>query len=116
MNIEDLHNYCQSLPWAEETFPFDEVTMVMKVGGKMFALIPLDATETSIALKCDPNMAIALREKYRCVQPAFHMNKTHWNTITMSSEITSGQIKEWINHSYDLVFSGLPKKVKETLK
>lgn len=116
MNIEDLRNYCLSLKNTEETFPFDSVTLVMKIGGKMFAIIPLDVTETSIALKCNPNLAIELREKYNCVQPGFHLNKNHWNTVYISSEITSDQICEWINHSYDLVKASLPKKIRETLE
>ena len=109
MNIEDLREYCISLPEVEECFPFDEVTLVMKIGGKMFALIPLDEVETFISVKCNPELAIELRETYSCVEPAFHMNKTHWNTIFISQEITEKQIKEWIKHSYDLVKAKLPK-------
>ena len=85
MNIEDLREYCISLPEVEECFPFDEVTLVMKTGGKMFALIPLDEVETCISVKCNPELAIELRETYSCVEPAFHMNKTHWNTISVNN-------------------------------
>lgn len=116
MNIEELRNYCLSLQGAEETFPFDDVTMVMKVGGKLFAIIPLDEINTCISLKCDPEKAIELREKYNCVQPGYHLNKNHWNTVYISSEITSEQILEWINHSYNLIVASLPKKVRETLE
>ncbi|VBB45880.1 conserved hypothetical protein [uncultured Paludibacter sp.] len=116
MNIEDLREYCLSLKGAEETFPFDDVTLVMKVGGKMFALIPLDEVNASISLKCDPDLAIELRERYNCVQPGYHFNKNHWNTVYISSEITSSQIQEWINLSYNLVKISLPKRLKEKLE
>ena len=110
MNLEDLREYCISLPDVEECFPFDDVTLVMKTGGKMFALIPLDEPETCISVKCDPDLAVELREKYSCVQPAFHMNKTYWNTIFISPEITRKQSKEWIKHSHELIRKKLPKK------
>ncbi len=116
MNIEELRNYCLSLQGTEETFPFDDVTMVMKVGGKLFAIIPLDEINTCISLKCDPEKAIELREKYNCVQPGYHLNKNHWNTVYISSEITSEQVLEWINHSYSLIVASLPKKMRETLE
>lgn len=116
MNIEELREYCLSLAGTEESFPFDEVTLVMKVGGKIFGIIPLDEPHTSIALKCNPELAIELREKYNCVQPGYHLNKNHWNTVYITSEITSVQIKEWINHSYELVKAGLPKRVRDVLE
>ena len=116
MNVEDLREYCLSLPAVEESFPFDDETLVMKIGGKIFAFIPLEASDACINLKCDPELAIELREKFNCVHPGFHMNKTHWNTIFISSEITENQMKEWIIHSYDLVKNKLPKKIQEQLK
>lgn len=112
MNIEDLRAYCLSLPNVEECFPFDDETLVMKIGGKMFAYIPLEKTEACINLKCDPELAIELREMYTCVQPGYHMNKKHWNTVYVSTEISENQIKEWITHSYELVKSKLPKNTK----
>lgn len=112
MNVEDLRDYCLSLKGVEESFPFDETSLVMKVGGKMFALIPLETEKTTISLKCDPDLAIELREKYESVQPAYHFNKKHWNSVFITSEITSKQIKEWINHSYMLVFNSLPKRIQ----
>ena len=110
MNIEDLREYCISLPHVEESFPFDDETLVMKIGGKMFAYIPLEKTDACINLKCDPELAIELREKYNSVQPGFHMNKTHWNTVFVTTEISENQIKKWIKHSYDLVKAKLPKR------
>ena len=114
MNIEDLYNYCLSVPGAEATTPFDEVTIVMKVCGKMFALIPTDEEQLCIALKCDPEKAVHLREKYSCVVGAFHMNKTHWNTIYLTGEMPQEELKQWIQHSVDEVIKKLPKiKQKE---
>lgn len=80
MNCEEAYAYLTTLPHAEATFPFDDVSLVMKVGGKMFALLPLDAPD-GITLKCDPERAIELRERYASVKPAWHFNKKHWNTV-----------------------------------
>ncbi len=113
MNHEELRNYCISKPFVTEGFPFDEVSLVMKVGGKMFALIPLDK-EPSIALKCDPALAIELREQFPAVTPAYHFNKKHWNDV--NGAVNDKLLKEWIDHSYDLVYKSLSKVVKESLK
>lgn len=110
MNIEDIFYYCLSIKGAEATTPFDEVTVVMKVMGKMFALIPTDSERLCISLKCDPDEAILLREKYSCVEPAFHMNKTYWNTIYITNEMPAEEVKKWIRHSVDEVIKKLPKK------
>ena len=107
MNVEDLYNFCLSIPGTEVTTPFDEVTLVMKVCGKMFALIPLDSDRLSIALKCEPEKAVQLREEYTCVEPAFHMNKTYWNTIYVTGEMSDKKIKKWIQHSVDEVIKKL---------
>ncbi len=116
MNIEELHEYCLSLKAVTEHFPFDEVTLVFKVKDKMFALIPLDNPQPQIALKCDPDRAIELREKYENIVPAWHFNKKHWNTVIISPEISTELLKELIQHSYKLVVSGLPRKMQEELK
>lgn len=113
MNIEELHEYCASIKGAESAFPFDEVSLVMKVCNKMFALIPLDAAEVQIALKCDPEKAIELREKYSCVTPAFHFNKKYWNTIYPNREMKAEEVKQWIIHSVEEVIKKLPKKVRD---
>ncbi len=115
MNIEELHSYCLSLKGAEETFPFDDTTLVMKVGGKMFALIPLDTVETSISLKCDPEKALQLRDEFPCVRPGYHLSKKHWNTVYMDSAISEELLKQWIVDSYELVIAGLPKKQRAEL-
>ena len=116
MNIEEFRNYCLSKKGTEETFPFGEDTLVFKVAGKMFALTGIDETEFSVNLKCDPDLAIELREQYPSVQPGYHMNKKHWNTVSVDGSVNDRLLKEWIDHSYDLVVLSLPKKVREELE
>jgi predicted DNA-binding protein (MmcQ/YjbR family) len=115
MDIISAREYCISLPHVEETFPFDESTLVLKVGGKMFALIALDA-DPCIALKCDPELAVSLRERFPAVLPGHHLSKKHWNTILLNDTIPDKTIEEWILHSYGLVISGLPKKIRESMQ
>ena len=103
MNIETLREYCLSKPGAEETLPFGPDTLVYKVGGKMFLLTGLDSEDLRFNVKCDPDKAIELREVFTCVQPGFHMNKKHWNTIVADGSVPDKQLKEWIDHSYELV-------------
>lgn len=116
MNIEDLREYCLIKKYVEESFPFDEKTLVFKVAGKMFALCGLERVPLSVNLKCDPDKSIELREEYADIQPGYHMNKNHWNTITLEGDVKDSLIKELIDHSYDLVVSKLPKKVKEEMQ
>jgi predicted DNA-binding protein (MmcQ/YjbR family) len=108
MNIETIREYCLSLPETTESFPFDEVTLVFKVANKIFALANLDG-ELTINLKCNPEKAIEIREKYSCVTPGYHMSKAHWNTVTIDGSISDKLILEWIEHSYFLVVSKLNK-------
>ncbi|HPX07131.1 MAG TPA: MmcQ/YjbR family DNA-binding protein [Tenuifilaceae bacterium] len=108
MNIEELREYCISKKGVTEGFPFDEVTLVLKVGGKMFALTNLDG-EPSVNLKCDPELAVELRERYTSVTPGYHMNKQLWNTVMLDGTIPDPLIKEWIDLSYKLVLESLPK-------
>ncbi len=114
MNIESFRNYCLSKSGSSEDFPFDENVLVFKVCGKIFALVDVDLFE-SINLKCDPEMAIALREKYNAVQPGYHMSKKHWNTIQMDGSLNDDEIQHWINHSYELVLAKLPKKLRDEI-
>lgn len=102
MNIESLREYCIRKPESEECFPFGEDTLVFKRRGRIFALINLEG-DLGINLKCDPSLALELREKYPCVTPGYHMNKKHWNTITIDGSIPDPEIFSWIDHSYDLV-------------
>ncbi|MEN8139032.1 MAG: MmcQ/YjbR family DNA-binding protein [Bacteroidota bacterium] len=115
MNIEEVREYCTSKKGCEETFPFDEETLVFKVMGKMFALMPLEKNST-INLKCDPDRSIELREKYDSITPGYHMSKKHWNTINYSDNFPRKLLTELIDHSYELVVSSLTKKLKEELK
>ncbi len=116
MNIEAFRDYCLAKKGVTEAFPFDESTLVFKVMGKMFALTGLDRIPFSVNLKCDPERAIELREYHPEIAPGYHMSKTHWNTINFSGSLTADMIYELIDHSYDLVVSGLPKKAKQELE
>ena len=112
MHIEELRDFCLSLKGVSESFPFDDVSLVFKVLNKMFALIPIDEPELSIALKCDPEKAIELREKYSCVKPAYHFHKKYWNTIYLNRQMNDETVKFWIRHSVDEVLKKLPKLVQ----
>ncbi|HEX9253346.1 MAG TPA: MmcQ/YjbR family DNA-binding protein [Ignavibacteriaceae bacterium] len=116
MNIETIIEYCLSKKGAIEDFPFDEETLVFKVGGKMFALIPLEKIPLQINLKCDPEKAIELREQYEDVQPGWHMSKKYWNTVILDGNIRWAELKDWIDHSYDEVVKGLKKSERDKIK
>ena len=109
MNIEEIRTYCLSLNFVTEEFPFDDVSLVFKVAGKMFALLPLDTVEKSISLKCNPEKAVELRSQYDFVTPGYHFNKKHWNTVYITPELSTGLLKEWILHSYNEVVNKFPK-------
>ena len=110
MNIELLQQYCLSKPGVKETLPFGPDTLVYKVGGKIFLLCSLDSEVLQFNVKCDPDLAIELREEYPSVLPGYHMNKKHWNTIIADGSVPVKKLKEWIDHSYELVLGSLPKK------
>lgn len=110
MDIEQLQSYCLSKENVEETFPFGPDTLVYKVNGKVFLLCSLDAEQLQFNVKCDPEKALELREQYPCVLPGYHMNKKHWNTIKPDYTVTSKLLKEWIDHSYELVAGKKGKK------
>lgn len=116
MNVEELRLFCLSVPGTEECLPFDEVTLVYKVMGKMYALLPLDADECSISVKCDPDKAIELREHYQAVQEAWHFNKKYWNTLYPNRDMDDSEIKRWILHSVDEVIRKLPKIHQEAYR
>ena len=115
MNIEDLREYCLSFKGVSESMPFGEDTLVFKVMDKMFALTNLKG-DLSINLKCDPEKAIEIREKFPSVQPGYHMNKKHWNTVEFETGLADRFLCELVDHSYELVVQGLPKKVREELE
>lgn len=114
MNIEEFREYCLAKPGTTEELPFGESTLVFKVAGKIFALTDIDHFG-SINLKCDPAKAVLLRDLYEEVQPGYHMNKQHWNTITLSGRITSDQLKSWVDDSYRLVVEKLPRVQRQLL-
>jgi len=113
MNIESLRDYCLSKKYVTESFPFDETTLVFKVFDKMFVLVNLDG-ELRINLKCDPEKALDLRERYPAVIPGYHMNKQLWNTVILDGSVNDKLIKQWIDHSYNEVVKKLPgvKRIK----
>ena len=116
MDIEQLREYCLLKPGVEETLPFGPDTLVYKVIGKVFLLTGLDKEELRFNVKCHPDKAIELREQFSCVLPGYHMNKKHWNTIVVDGSVSTKQLKEWIDDSYELVVESLPKKIREELK
>ena len=113
MDIEKFRKYCKSKPGCEEHFPFDDVTLVFKVCNKMFALLPLDEVEDkSVTLKGDPEENIFLREEYEGIYPGYHMNKLHWNTVLLESDVDDETIIKMVDLSYNLVLAKVPKKVR----
>ncbi|NDI97875.1 MmcQ/YjbR family DNA-binding protein [Flavobacterium sp. LaA7.5] len=115
MNIQNFYDYCLAKKGVIEHFPFDEDTLVFKVGGKMFALSSLsqwEKNEPSINLKCDPERAMELRAEYEGITPGYHMSKVHWNTVSVNSDVPLSLLKGLIDHSYELVFKSLTKKIQ----
>ena len=115
MNIEELRDYCISMKGVEETLPFGPKTLVFKVMGKAFLLTGLDSKPMQFNVKCDPEKAIELRDRYSCVLPGYHMNKKHWNTVIVDGSVNTKQLYDWINDSYTLVVSGLTKVQQKKL-
>ncbi|MDQ1088957.1 MULTISPECIES: MmcQ/YjbR family DNA-binding protein [unclassified Siphonobacter] len=115
MNLELFREHCLRMQGVTEETPFGPDTLVYKVMGKVFALTPLDTESFSCNLKCDPERALELREQYDWIQPGYHMNKKHWNTVTSPVGSSDTLIKELTNHSYDLVKSSLPRKLQAEL-
>ncbi|MEY3844033.1 MAG: hypothetical protein RL293_455 [Bacteroidota bacterium] len=111
MFLDDVRNHCLKKTGVTEGFPFDKNTLVFKVFGKMFALMDVDVFD-SLNLKCDPEKAIELRETYQGVQPGYHMNKKHWNSVLLNEDVSDKLLLELIDHSYELVYASLPKKVR----
>ncbi len=109
-NIESFREYCLTKKVVTESFPFDEVTLVFKVAGKMFVLISLDSPEFNVSLKCDPERALELRESYPNIIPGFHLNKKHWNTVKIDGSFDKELLQELVDHSYNLVVKSLTKK------
>ncbi len=116
MTLDAARTHCLTLSGASEYQPFGPDNLVFRVGSgerhKMFALLSLGAVPPRINLKCDPERAVELRERYASVVPGWHMNKTHWNTVVLGGQAPSDEIREWMEHSHALVLASLPKKVQ----
>lgn len=113
MDLEDVREYCLTKSNVTEGTPFGEDTLVFKVGGKVFALASLDDVPPRVSLKCDPDLALELRDHYEEVRPGYHLNKKHWNTIELSGRIPTAELRQMIDYSYDLVVAHLPKLRKK---
>jgi predicted DNA-binding protein (MmcQ/YjbR family) len=115
MNPTELRDHCLSFTGAEETFPFGSNTSVFKVAGKMFALSQLGAESLRISLKCEPELAEALRGSHAAVLPGYHLNKRHWNTVQLDGSVPDAMLREMIEDSYDLVVAQLARATREAL-
>src|SRR6476619_7462741 len=115
MNAEQLRTYCLTKKGVEEDQPFGPNTLIFKIGGKMFLLLALDAVPLQFNAKCDPDTALELRDRYSCVLPGYHMNKKHWNTVEVDGSVSDKLLLQWVDDSYNLVYDGLPKKIKAEL-
>ena len=114
MDILELRTYCLSFPESEETTPFDETTLVYKVAGKMFAMTDMIHAD-HVALKCDPSLALDLREKYPDIDAAYHMNKRHWNSVRLDGDLPAAFIRMMVRDSYLLVIGGMPRQPRARL-
>ena len=115
MNIEEIRDYCMAKAGVTDGLPFGDDTLVFKLENKIFALVSMDSIELSINLKCDPELAIDLRSRYSGVLPGYHMNKKHWNTIIINEINNNKLVKQWIDHSYDLILKSLPKITQQKI-
>ncbi|MEZ3443314.1 MmcQ/YjbR family DNA-binding protein [uncultured Alistipes sp.] len=116
MDILEFRDYCLSLPMSEECTPFDETTLVYKIGGKMYAYAGME-NFTRFAVKCDPDRAVELRERYREITPAWHSSKRHWNDVYVTGDLPEAFLREQIRHSYLLVLQRnvVPKSLREEI-
>jgi predicted DNA-binding protein (MmcQ/YjbR family) len=111
----DLREWCLRQPGAFEDFPFGATPSVFKVAGKMFALSRLGRTPLEVSVKCEPDLAVALRDTHPAIRPGYHLNKRHWNTIALDGSLPDQLVRDLIEDSYDLVVSALPKRVRDEL-
>jgi predicted DNA-binding protein (MmcQ/YjbR family) len=116
MTRDDVLEHCTGLPGSVEDYPFGDGVAVFKVGGRMFALVPLEGSPGSVNLKCDPALAEELRARYAAVRPGYHQNKRHWNTVELDGSIDDDELREMIDHSYDLVVGQLPRAERARLQ
>jgi len=115
MDLESFREYCLGKSGVTESTPFGEDTLVFKVGGKMFALAALDEIPATANLKCDPDLALELRDRFEQVRPGYHMNKKHWNTVEIDSGLPETELRKMIDHSYELIVESLAKTTRAKL-
>ncbi|GGR25969.1 MmcQ/YjbR family DNA-binding protein [Deinococcus ruber] len=113
--VAEVRQRCQSLPGSQETFPFDAHTLVMKVGGKMYALLALNSDPLSLSLKCDPERAEALRAAFEQITPGYHLSKRHWNTLRLDGTLPAELVTELLVHSHALVVASLTRAQRAAL-
>ena len=116
MHVEAFREYCLAKPGATEDMPFGEGHLVFKIADKMFALLTLEEVPPAANLKCDPDRALELRDRYEQVRPGYHMNKKHWNTVEIASGIPEAELRKMIDHSYELVVQRLSKALRAKIK
>jgi predicted DNA-binding protein (MmcQ/YjbR family) len=115
MTRDDVLDLCAGLPGAVEDYPFGDGVAVFKVGGRMFALVALEGSPGSVNLKCDPMLALELRARHAAVHPGYHQDKRHWNTVDLDGSIDDEELREMIDHSYELVVDRLPRAARARL-
>lgn len=116
MDLDALRKHCLGKPAVTESHPFGPGALVMKVAGKIFAIIGEHDDPLTVSLKCEPEIADVLRARHEAVRPGYHLNKRHWNTVTLDGTVRHGQVRDWIDDSYDLVVDGLPRAVREEIR
>jgi predicted DNA-binding protein (MmcQ/YjbR family) len=116
VDATELRSWCLRQPGAIEDFPFGPEFSVFKVSGKMFALSALDRTPLEVSVKCEPELAVGLRDAHPAIRPGYHLNKRHWNTITIDGSLADQLVRDLVEDSYDLVVSALPKRTREQLE
>ncbi|HEY5111470.1 MAG TPA: MmcQ/YjbR family DNA-binding protein [Acidimicrobiales bacterium] len=115
MKVDKVASFLLSFPETSEEQPFGPHVDVYKVAGKMFAILSPDQTPPALSLKCEPILALELREEFEAITPGYHLNKTHWNTVILNGSVPDGEIKAMISHSYEQVVTGMPKSVRQRL-
>jgi predicted DNA-binding protein (MmcQ/YjbR family) len=116
VTADELQSWCLGRRGASEEFPFGEQPSVFKIAGKMFAISNLDSRPLQVSLKCEPELAEQLRATYPAIKPGYHLNKRHWNTVTLDGSLADEMVREMLEDSYDLVVAGLPRQVRESLE
>jgi predicted DNA-binding protein (MmcQ/YjbR family) len=115
VDADELRRSCLAHTGAVEEFPFGPHHSVFKVAGKMFAISALDRTPLEVSVKCEPELALQLRGTYAAIRAGYHLNKRHWNTVTLDGSLPDSLVRDLIEDSYDLVVSALPKRTRRQL-